>query len=82
VRGVLINIFGGITRCDEVAKGVLEAISGMELRFPIVVRLAGTKAAEGAAILSGSSLIPAATMQEAAARIVALTDAGGTPAPR
>ncbi len=72
VRGVLINIFGGITRCDEVARGVLEAISGMSLSTPIVVRLAGTRAADGARILADSPLIPASTMQEAAARIVAL----------
>jgi succinyl-CoA synthetase beta subunit len=72
VRGVLINIFGGITRCDEVARGVLDAIKGMSLPVPIVVRLAGTRAAEGAEILKGSPLIPADTMQEAAARIVSL----------
>jgi succinyl-CoA synthetase beta subunit len=72
VRGVLINIFGGITRCDEVARGVLDAIAGMDLRLPIVVRLAGTRAAEGAAILDGSGLVPATTMQEAASKIVAL----------
>ncbi len=72
VRGVLINIFGGITRCDEVAKGVLEAISGMGLNVPIVVRLAGTRAADGARMLAGSPLIPAGTMQEAAAKITTL----------
>jgi succinyl-CoA synthetase beta subunit len=72
VRGVLINIFGGITRCDEVARGVLDAIAGMDLRLPIVVRLAGTRAAEGAAILDGSGLVAATTMQEAASKIVAL----------
>lgn len=72
VRAVLINIFGGITRCDEVAKGVVAASHSIDIRVPIVVRLAGTRAAEGAAILAESPLIPAATMQEAAARIVAL----------
>ncbi len=75
VKGVLINIFGGITRCDEVAKGVLQAADSMEITVPIVVRLAGTRAEEGARILEGSSLIPAATMQEAAAKIVALVQA-------
>ncbi|MDE2126500.1 MAG: ADP-forming succinate--CoA ligase subunit beta [Armatimonadetes bacterium] len=73
VRGILINIFGGITRCDEVAHGILSAIDGVELKLPIVVRLAGTRAEEGAAILKGSRLIPMATMEEAAARIVALS---------
>ena len=72
VKGVLINIFGGITRCDEVAKGVIAATEVMDIKVPIVVRLAGTRAEEGAAILAQSSLIPAKTMQEAAARIVAL----------
>jgi succinyl-CoA synthetase beta subunit len=75
VKGILINIFGGITRGDEVAKGVLAATEGMNISVPIVVRLAGTKAEEGAAILAQSSLIPAGTMQEAAAKIVALTKA-------
>ena len=72
VKGILINIFGGITRCDEVAKGVISATESMEIKVPIVVRLAGTRAEEGAAILSQSSLIPAGTMQEAAAKIVEL----------
>ena len=75
VKGVLINIFGGITRCDEVAKGVIAATESMNITVPIVVRLAGTRAEEGAAILAQSNLIPASTMQEAAAKIVALVNA-------
>lgn len=75
VKGVLINIFGGITRCDEVAKGVIAATESMEIKVPIVVRLAGTRAAEGAEILAQSNLIPAGTMQEAAAKIVELVTA-------
>lgn len=75
VKGVLINIFGGITRCDEVAKGVIAATESMEISVPIVVRLAGTRAEEGAAILAQSSLIPAGTMQEAASKIVGLVNA-------
>jgi len=71
-KGVLINIFGGITRCDEVAKGVLEATSGMEIKVPIVVRLSGTAEEEGRKLLEGSSLIPAASMQEAAKKVVDL----------
>ncbi|HEY9897665.1 MAG TPA: ADP-forming succinate--CoA ligase subunit beta [Pantanalinema sp.] len=71
-KGVLINIFGGITRCDEVAKGVLEATSGMEIKVPIVVRLSGTAEEEGRKLLAGSNLIPAATMQEAAKKVVDL----------
>ena len=55
VKGVLINIFGGITRCDEVAKGVIAATESMDIKVPIVVRLAGTRAEEGAAILAQSN---------------------------
>jgi len=72
VKGVLINIFGGITRCDEVAKGILQALEGMELKVPIVVRLTGTREEEGRKLLEGTPLIPAATMQEAAEKIVQL----------
>ncbi|MGC8668611.1 MAG: ADP-forming succinate--CoA ligase subunit beta [Chthonomonadales bacterium] len=72
VTGVLFNIFGGITRGDEVAKGILEATSSMQIKVPLVVRLAGTRAAEGAALLAETRLTPASTMQEAAAKIVQL----------
>lgn len=75
VKGIFINIFGGITRCDEVAKGVVSATRSLNIKVPIVVRLAGTRAEEGAAILAEASLIPAATMQEAAAKIVSLVAA-------
>jgi succinyl-CoA synthetase beta subunit len=73
VKGVLFNVFGGITRCDEVARGIIEATSAMEVKLPIVIRLAGTMEQEGKALLAGASLIPADTMQDAAARIVSLT---------
>jgi succinyl-CoA synthetase beta subunit len=66
---VLINIFGGITRCDLVAKGILEALTRVTPEVPIVVRLDGTNAAEGRAILSAAShprIVSAATMLEAA----------------
>jgi succinyl-CoA synthetase beta subunit len=72
VKGIFFNIFGGITRGDEVAKGMLEAISTMDIKVPIVVRLTGTRAEEGRALLEGSVLTPAATMQEGAQKIVAL----------
>ena len=75
VKGVLINIFGGITRCDEVAKGVVAASEMVEIKVPIVVRLAGTNAKEGAEILSSSNLISADTMQNAAEKIVSLVQA-------
>lgn len=70
VKGLLINIFGGITRCDEVAKGILAAFDTMEINIPCVARIEGTAAEEGRALLEGSRLIPAETMQEAAQKIV------------
>jgi succinyl-CoA synthetase beta subunit len=72
VKGVLINIFGGITRGDEVARGILEGTATLDIRVPIIVRLAGTNAEEGLALLKNSDLIPATTMQEAAQKIVSL----------
>ncbi|MCD6310050.1 MAG: ADP-forming succinate--CoA ligase subunit beta [Candidatus Eremiobacteraeota bacterium] len=70
VKGLLINIFGGITRCDEVAKGLLDGLG--DISVPVVVRLCGTREKEGHAILSESSLIPVAGMNEAAEKIVSL----------
>ncbi len=75
VKSVLINIFGGITRCDLVARGILEAFESLDLPWPIVVRLDGTNATEGREILTGvksEKLIPAATMRDAAEKAVAL----------
>ncbi len=72
VKGVLFNIFGGITRGDEVAKGIIEGVKSLDVKVPIVIRLAGTRAEEGAELLKTTNLIPAATMQEAAQKIVAL----------
>ena len=75
VKGVLFNIFGGIVRCDEVAKGIIEATRTMEIKVPIVVRMSGTRAAEGREMLKGTNLIPAATAQEAAQKIIELVEA-------
>jgi succinyl-CoA synthetase beta subunit len=72
VKGVLFNIFGGITRGDEVARGILEATSSLNLDLPIVVRMSGTRAEEGLKLLEGSKLVPAAGPVEAAEKIVAL----------
>jgi succinyl-CoA synthetase beta subunit len=72
VRGVLFNIFGGITRCDEVARGILEGVSALDVNVPLVVRLAGTNEPEGRAILEGAGFAVASSMEEAAAKIVAL----------
>jgi succinyl-CoA synthetase beta subunit len=75
VKSVLINVFGGITRCDEVAKGVLEAVTALSPKVPIVVRLTGTNEEEGRQLLQGSGLMSAATMEEGAA--MAVQAAGG-----
>jgi len=73
VKGLVINIFGGITRCDEVAKGVLEALDQLKVTIPVVARIEGTAAEEGRRILEGSRIIPAETMREVARKIVAQT---------
>ena len=76
VKSVMVNIFGGITRGDEVAKGILAAIEKLgDIKAPIVVRLDGTNAEEGRAILQKAAhpkIVPAATMLEAAAKAVEL----------
>jgi succinyl-CoA synthetase beta subunit len=72
VKGVIFNIFGGITRGDEVARGIIAGTESINVTVPIVVRLAGTNAKEGLEILKGTDLIPAETMQEAAQKIVSL----------
>ena len=77
VKGVLFNIFGGITRGDEVAKGIIEGTKNLDIKVPIVIRLAGTRAAEGAELLKTTNLIPADTMQAAAEKIVELAYAKG-----
>ncbi len=75
VTSIFVNIFGGITRVDEVARGVLEALARVEIASPIVLRLDGTNALEGRAILAphlNDRLITEPTMLEAARRAVAL----------
>jgi succinyl-CoA synthetase beta subunit len=74
VKGVLFNIFGGITRGDVVARGVLEAVGKMDVKVPMVVRMAGTRAEEGLKLLEGSPLIPAASPTEAAQKIIDLVN--------
>lgn len=71
VKGLLINIFGGITRGDEVAKGILAALDELEINIPVVARIEGTGAEEGLALLAGTKLAGASTMQEAAQKVVA-----------
>jgi succinyl-CoA synthetase beta subunit len=72
VKALLINIFGGITRGDEVARGIVDALSDMEVKVPIVVRIEGTNAEEAKEILSQAKLIPAETIAEAAQKVAQL----------
>jgi succinyl-CoA synthetase beta subunit len=75
VRSIFFNIFGGITRCDEVARGILEALQQIEITVPIVVRLDGTNAEEGRSILADAAppnLYVEPTMLEAARKAVEL----------
>ncbi len=71
VEAVLINIFGGITRGDEVARGILAALELVQTNVPMVVRLAGTNAQEGLEILQGAEMITAVTLSDAAQKAVA-----------
>jgi succinyl-CoA synthetase beta subunit len=72
VKGVLINVFGGITRGDVVAAGILEATQKLGVKVPMVVRMAGTQAEAGLKLLEGSALVPEASPVEAARKIIAL----------
>jgi succinyl-CoA synthetase beta subunit len=73
VRGVLINVFGGITRGDEVAKGLIKARDSLGMELPLVVRLSGTNEEEGREILKQHGITPGASGWEAAQKIVELT---------
>jgi succinyl-CoA synthetase beta subunit len=78
VRCVFVNIFGGITRCDVVAKGVLEALGRVDAKVPIVLRLDGTNAAEGRSIIEEARhprIVSVATMDDAAAEAARLAKA-------
>jgi len=79
VRAILVNIFGGIVRCDLIAEGVVAAAQELGVRVPLVVRLQGTHAAEGRSILAGSGLdiTPAETLREAGERAVAAARGAG-----
>jgi succinyl-CoA synthetase beta subunit len=78
VKSIFVNIFGGITRVDEVAKGIIEAIGRVKLGSPVVMRLDGTNAVEGRALLAdhlSDTLIAEPTMLDAARHAVALATA-------
>lgn len=72
VKVVLVNIFGGITRCDDVANGLLEAFNQIQTDIPIVIRLTGTNEKEGRALLQGTKFNVAETMGEAGKKAVEL----------
>ena len=78
VKGVLVNIFAGINRCDWVAQGVVKAMQDLDIQVPVVVRLSGTNVEEGRRILEESSvsLITADTLAEAAEKSVAAVHKG------
>jgi succinyl-CoA synthetase beta subunit len=74
VRGILINIFGGILRCDVLAQGVVEAARKTRVNVPVVVRMEGTNVEEGRRILaeSGLNLIGATDLKDAAAKVASI----------
>jgi succinyl-CoA synthetase beta subunit len=76
VKAVLYNIFGGITRCDEVARGILAALSEVKPKVPMVVRLVGTNAEEGRQMLAQANMITAETLADAAQKAVAVAKGG------
>ena len=76
VKSIFFNIFGGITRCDEVARGILQALAELDMSaYPVVVRLDGTNSTEGREILAAAgrpNIHPEATMLDGARRAVEL----------
>ncbi|NCX93495.1 MAG: succinate--CoA ligase subunit beta, partial [Gammaproteobacteria bacterium] len=72
VKGILVNIFGGIVRCDMIAEGIIAAVQDVGVSVPVVVRLEGTNSEKGASILanSGLNIIAARTFTDAAKEIV------------
>jgi succinyl-CoA synthetase beta subunit len=77
VKTLLINILGGITRCDEVARGILEAKEKVRVNTPMVIRLVGTNDAEGKRILKEAGIQVLESMEEAAQRVVEMSKQGG-----
>ena len=77
VKSILINIFGGITRCDDVAQGIIDATRELGIEVPLVVRLTGTNEERAREMLRDTELVPAASMEEGVEKAIAL--AGGSP---
>jgi succinyl-CoA synthetase beta subunit len=74
VKVVMINIFGGITRCDDVARGLVAALEQIKVDIPIVIRLAGTNSNEGLEILKQAQLPVVETMTQAAEKAISLCE--------
>jgi succinyl-CoA synthetase beta subunit len=72
VKGILVNIFGGIMKCDVIAEGVVAAVKQVGLKVPLVVRLEGTNVEQGKKIInnSGLNVVPADNLDDAAQKIV------------
>ena len=72
VKAILINIFGGIVRCDRVAQGVIEAVKSIDVKVPLVVRLEGTNADEAGVMLeeSGMDFVVGKSLEDAAQKVV------------
>jgi succinyl-CoA synthetase beta subunit len=77
VKAILFNVFGGITRCDEVARGILTALADVKPKIPMVVRLVGTNAEEGRQLLADAKMITAETLADAAKKSVAAAKGKG-----
>ena len=79
MKAILVNIFGGIMKCDVIAEGIIEAAETIELRVPVVVRLEGTNVQRGREILeaSGLELISAPGLPEAVRKVVEQARGGG-----
>ncbi len=72
IKAILINIFGGITRCDDIARGILTSLERIDVNVPVVCRLTGTNAEEGRALLEGTPLVPAETFSGAVKKAIEL----------
>jgi succinyl-CoA synthetase beta subunit len=75
VKAILFNVFGGITRCDEVARGILTALAEVKPKIPMIARLVGTNAEEGRRLLADAKMITADTLVDAAKKAVAAAQA-------
>ncbi len=75
VKAILVNIFGGITRCDDVARGILAAMQEVEIEPPMIVRFGGTRAKEGLQLLAEADMITAETLTEAAQKAISAATA-------